>query len=889
MNDIDAFAAQAYGGTQTPPRQPAPVPVPPRLANQPPAPLRTNNPGALMPKGRMAEFGTMEEGLRALDQNLQAYGKRGINTLEGVINTWSPGNAPGNTPEGTRNYINHVAKVTGLKPDQPIDLSDPLVRLQLTAGITQFESGPQAIYQRGSAPAPAPARAATQPAPPAAAPAPAPAVPSAPLDQKDLMSPQAIDAFAAAAYNEPPKKGKVANAVTSFLRSGAGLVDTLYSPVPAIAGMVTYAGARAAGQSPEQAGATQARVTGALERPIGKAAGVTETPEYKGEVTQRLMDFIGENVSKGADWISQQTGMAKPEVEYYMNLGMAAPGALRGTRPGAVISREAGYVADAAKAAGGKVVEGAAAVTPAPVRSVVRGTVEAVAPGTTRPPPRAPTLGAPGVVTPGMPTTPMAQPPQPTMGRGSVGAAGVPDATIIRQALQSATPEFQQLYGNMPLDKVNTPVVLRHLEADSLPVPVRLTEGQATGDVVKLSKEQNLRGSQPAFAQRFNEQNAQLVENVPAIRERAAPDVFTTKTIESSEALINAYKTLDDARKLDIRAAYKALEDANGGTFPVDAQAIVRNADALLAKKLKTNFVPPEIAADLKTFREGGPMNFEQFEALRTNLAAEGRKAERAGDGNRAMAVSLIRQALEDVPLKGEAAGLKPLADKARDLASARFDALKKDPAYKAAVDDAVSADKFFDKFVINGVNKNIRTMVDTLGRDSVAHQHMRAGTINWLSDKAGIVEGRGNFSQANFNKGLKKLDDVKNFEAIFDPDSQLQLRTLGNVAAYTQFQPRGSFVNNSNTLVGYLANKAAGGLEQAGNVMGLKTFGYPIGSEARRVIRTARERREAEAALKPGAGSTLQDISRQGRRGEPTLSNEPLPPGGGRREPTLD
>lgn len=164
-------------------------------------------------------------------------------------------------------------------------------------------------------------------------------------------------------------------------------------------------------------------------------------------------------------------------------------------------------------------------------------------------------------------------------------------------------------------------------------------------------------------------------------------------------------------------------------------------------------------------------------------------------------------------------------------------------------------ADKYFDKFVINGINKNINTMVNTLGRDSVAHQHMKAGTINWLSDKAGIIDGRGNFSQANYNKAVKKLDDVKNFQAIFDPESQLQLRTLGNVAAYTQFQPRGAFVNNSNTLVAYLASKGAGALEQAGNIAGLKTFGYPLGSEARRVIRSARERQEVQKALQPGAG----------------------------------
>jgi hypothetical protein len=735
----------------------------------------------------------------------------------------------------------------------------PAPAAPIAAPAVPMQSPSQTVAQAAARQAPA------RPAP-AAAPAAAPAI-----NQSDLMSSQAVDAFASDVYGQPPKKGAVANQVTRFLRGSAALADTLLGVVPAVAGMATYAGARATGQTPEQAAATRASVTGAIERPVGRAFGVTETPEYKGEFSQRVAETIGKFVGETAESISKKTGIPKPEVEYYLEFGASALPFSR------TVQREVGMAGRAAGQAAGRVVEGVSQVTPAPVRAAVRATTEAVLPGTTRAPARAPT-----VVAPTTPAAPVA--PQPQMGRGSVGAAGVPDATIIRQALLSATPEFQQLFGNMPLDKANTPVILRRLEGDSLPIPVRLTEGQATGDIVKLSNEQNLRAKQPAFAQRFNEQNNQLVENVPLIRERAAPDVFATKTIESSQALIEAYKALDDARNVDIRAAYKALEDANGGAFPVDAQAIVRNADAKLAKKLKTNFVPPEIAADLKAFREGKPMNFEEFEALRTNLAAEARKAERAGDGNREYAVGLIRQAMEALPLKGEAAALKPIADQARGLASARFDALKKDPAYKAAVNDTVPADKFFDKFVINGINKNINTMVETLGRDSVSHQHMRAGTINWLSDKAGIVDNRSNFSQANYNKALKRLDDVNNFGAIFDPDSQLQLRTLGNVAAYTQFQPRGSFINNSGTLVGFLATKAAGGLEQVGNVAGLKTIGYPIGSEIRRGVSAARERREVERALSPTAGTTLQDISRQGK--VPNLVNQPPAP---RIEPVFD
>jgi hypothetical protein len=678
---------------------------------------------------------------------------------------------------------------------------------------------------------------------------------------------------------EPPKPGvvekttgKVASKVGEFFRgqgrAAASLADTGINALTGTLDVLAYPVARAyygTQMSPEAAAEKAKAETTSPKNVVGRAFGVTETPQYKGEASQQLMNYIGANMDKGADVIAKETGLPKADVESYMNtVLLATPSALKAagqTKLGQVIKTEAGYAGQAVK-------QGVQAVTPEIVQRGVVRAAEAVAPGVTG-------VKAPST-TPGAVPTVAGQPPQaapyaqPGGGRAaSVGAAATPDATIIKQALQTATPEFQQLYGNMPLDKVNAPVVLRHLEGDSLPVPVRLTEGQATGDLVKISKEQNTRGTPEgqALAYRLNEQNKALVDNVPLIREKAAPDVYSTRTIESSEALIDAYKKLDADRSAQITSAYKKLEDANGGTFPVDGVQLAKNADALLSKKLKTNFVPPEIAADLKRFREGEPMTFEQFEALRTNLAAEIRKAERSGDGNRSMASSLVYQALEDLPLQGSAAQLKPLADTARGLAKSRFDALKKDPAYKAAVNETVPADKFFDKYVIRGVNKNVNTMVETLGRDSVGHQHIKAGTINWLSDKAGIVDGKGNFSQANYNKALKSLDDVRNYQEIFDPETQLQLKTLGNVANYTQFQPRGSYVNNSNTLVGYLANKAAGGAEALGNVAGLKFVGgYPVGTEARKFIRSRKEKAAVEKSLQPGAGSTLEDVKNKGK-----------------------
>jgi hypothetical protein len=697
---------------------------------------------------------------------------------------------------------------------------------------------------------------------------------------EDLLKPENINAAVKEAVTTVPTKvkSKSGTFLSDVGASTASLADTALNAVTGTLDYLAYPLARAyygTQMPPEQAAERARQETTSAKNIVGRTFGVEQTPEYQNEASRKIMEAAAQvpgwaegktGIPLTAKTISEKTGIPQADVESYLNTGLFAVPGLAKTKPGQAVTRAVG---EEVGVAGQALKQGAQKVTPAPVQRMVGNVVEAVAPGTTNMPAKTPvrTLGQPQVA-------PYAAEPAPGVvaaaaprGRASIGAAGTPDATIIQQALTGATPEFQQLYSNMPLDKVNTPVVLRHLEGDSLPVPVRLTEGQATGDLVKISNEQNLRGRNPEFAYRFQQQNQALVDNVPAIRERAAPDVYAPKTIDSSQAIIDAYRTLDSERSGAISAAYKALEDANGGSFPVDGAAIARTADTMLAKKLKTEFLSPSIRSQLERFKAGEPMTFEQFEAMRTNLAAEIRKAERTGDGNAATAASIVRDAMEQLPIQGQAAALKPLADKARSLARERFEALRKDPAYKAAVDETVPADKYFDKYVIGGHNKNINTMIQTLGRDSPAHQHIKAGTINWLSDRAGIVDGKGNFSQANYNKAIKRLDDVNNFGAIFDPETSLQLKTLGNVANYTQFQPRGAFVNNSNTLVGYLANKAAGGLETAGNVIGLKTIGYPLGSEGRRVIQGARERAEVKRALEPGAGSTLQDISKKGQQ----------------------
>jgi len=602
--------------------------------------------------------------------------------------------------------------------------------------------------------------------------------------------------------------GQTQKAKQDLRASVASLADvTLGGIIPGVAGPVTYAGARFFGQSPEQAAALEQKVVGVTEKPFGKALGVTETQAYKGEASRQIMDFIGQNINKGAEWIAQKTGLPIGDVQNMMATATvaAAPAV------GKVATTTGKAIQEVASAVGKKLGVGELQVQQ------------------------------------NVPTAPVPS------GMVSAGAAAVPDATTIKQALSVATPELQKTISSIPVNEVNIPTLQRHIEADTLPVPIRLTEGQATGDVVKLSKEQNRRGKDPVLAQRFNEQNGQLVENLGLIRDKAAPDVYGTKKIENSQGIIDAYKELDNNLNTSINADYQALRDAAGGQFPVDAPQLLKNVETKLKKELLSNEAPAGQFNELKRLAENNSMTFEDYLSLRRNLGDIARTSQ---DGSVRKAASYMIEELEKLPLQKEAAALKPLADKARASAKSRFQMLEKDPAMKAAVDDSVPADKFIDKFVVNGVHKNINTMVENLGKDSPAHQHMAAGTVNWLTDKAGIVDGNGNFSQAGYNKALKKLDDVQNLNAIFNQEAASQLKTLGNVARYTQAQPRGHFVNNSNTLVGAMADKAAYIMEHGANVVGGGKFGVPVGSIVRSKVQQYKAGKETEKALETGAGT---------------------------------
>jgi hypothetical protein len=379
--------------------------------------------------------------------------------------------------------------------------------------------------------------------------------------------------------------------------------------------------------------------------------------------------------------------------------------------------------------------------------------------------------------------------------------------------------------------------------------------GQASQDPVLISTEQNLRGKQPQIVARIDEQNKALIANTNAIREAAAPDVYVRTAPEIGNIIIDAYKTKDAAANAAITKSYQALREANGGEFPIDAKAFVTAADEALHKGLLFDHVPGAVRKTMD--RLGNTMSFENFESLRTNLARIQRS--QTADGNERAAAGVIRQALEDMPLLPEAQGLKQLADTARAAARDRFAAIESDPAYKAVVSGKASADKFIDKHVIGADLKNVEMMKRNLAHDPTAQQAMAAGTLDRLKRSAGILDNdSGNFSQAGYNKALEQVRPK--LGVIFDPEHGQQVERLGRVSRWTQEQPRGSYVNTSNTMTAAIAEHAKSGVEGAVNVA---AHGVPMGTWIRRLGGRYMEQRELENVLQSGAGIRLKDIAK--------------------------
>ena len=459
-----------------------------------------------------------------------------------------------------------------------------------------------------------------------------------------------------------------------------------------------------------------------------------------------------------------------------------------------------------------------------------------------------------------------------TIDIGGVGAGSPGPAPFTPPTIADAPSVLQAANAAKAAGKAIDPVVQdRHVTAQTLPVPVKLTEGQATMNPTLISNEMNGRGkgqAAPVSPEFYQEQSKALGKNLDVIQSTIAPDIADTGKTTLGQTLVDAYKNKDAPIQADISAKYQALADANGGTLPIDGQAFVTNTDAALSKALKSGSLPSDIQSSLNEFRNGRQMTMEDFEQLRSDTADAMRNST---DGRARAAAGIVRQQLENMPLTPEAAALKPLADAARSAAKARFDALEKDPAYKAAVNDPTPvgepsplADNFTDGYVIRGKYANVKQMRANLANDSTANQSLAAAQLEHLRTLAKADPTTGAFNQAGYNNGITAAGPK--LAEVLGPDGAYYVKALGDTAKLVKAQPPGAFVNNSNSATALLAEGAKAAATHSTNML---FGGLPVGSIARTVGGKVMDSRAATAAAQrataPGAGMT--SLSEVGKR----------------------
>ena len=420
--------------------------------------------------------------------------------------------------------------------------------------------------------------------------------------------------------------------------------------------------------------------------------------------------------------------------------------------------------------------------------------------------------------------------------------------------VNSASPELQRAIVRAAQKNggaVNAEATLRQLEAGSLPVPVDLTEGQATRNAALYSEEQNLRGKLVAVGEHLGDQNTKLGQNVQAIRDQVGPDVFTTNNVEHGDTLMGAYEDIDKAANDQINAAYQKARD-----MVPDKNASVMSAPELMSNVIKAlhehdlfDSAPKDIMATLNRRAENGSMTFANIENMKTNLARIQRSF--SADGNTRYAAGIIRDQLEQMPLTVDNAQVQAAYNAARSLARQRFQAIDADPAYKAVVNEKIAPDDFVRKFVINGKRDDVSTMAQAMQGNDKARQTIAVAVLDHLRDKAGLgSDYRGLFKQAGYNNALMALDPK--LQSLVGPRTAETLQNLGQVAHNIQVGPPGHTVNSSNTLTAGLSDYAQGAAEHSVN----KYFGgVPIGTLAKKGYQSIANGARIRQAIQPGAG----------------------------------
>lgn len=384
----------------------------------------------------------------------------------------------------------------------------------------------------------------------------------------------------------------------------------------------------------------------------------------------------------------------------------------------------------------------------------------------------------------------------------------------------------------------------RQVAAD-LPVPIKLTLGQAERDPVQLSFEKNTAkdGSLGApLREHGAEQNARLQQNFEAFIDDTGANA--PSNIETGRAVVDKGLVKDAARaKAEYRVKYKAAENAGEMEAPVSTASLIDHL------KQNESFNAPGLApvlglAQKELVRLGGAelvdgqlvpldLSLKNMELLRRQINT-GIGADVTNATNMKLGVEL--KGVIDTATDGIGGDLYKAARKSRQ----RYAQLYEDNAVvadllsarKGTADRKVALEDVFRRTVLNGSREDLGKLRRTLqvsgsAEGGQAWKELQGATVRHLLEQATSGAGtdmRGNpiLSAHKLNQAVRALEDGGKMEFILGKKGAQQIRDINDLSKFVNTLPPDHSVNTSNS--GIVILKA---LSEAG-ILGT-TIGLPL------------------------------------------------------------
>jgi hypothetical protein len=473
---------------------------------------------------------------------------------------------------------------------------------------------------------------------------------------------------------------------------------------------------------------------------------------------------------------------------------------------------------------------------------------------------------------------------------GRVAELGAKGATTLpRRALEALRKEPEATPGTMgSVGSAGTDAAAqRTATAANLPVPVRLTKGQASRDPAQLKFEvetAKLPEQGAALRQRYVEQNDAILRNFDSWLDQTGAEAPTLRAVGTSVDRALVEQAARD--KAQIRAAYRAAEKSGEMEAPITLSSVVEHLnesapDAAVAPLLdvaRRRALQLGIAAERDGQLVPQPVPLKTAELYRRAI---GNATDYEPTNVRQ---ATIIKGLVDETTEGMGGDLYRSARQLRARYAQNYEnrgaVSKLLSTRRGTTDRQVAFEDVFDHTVLKGSLDDVRNVRRVLQRGGEegqqAWRELQGASIKWIRDEATksvATDSTGNrvISPAALDKAIRTLDHDGRLDFIFGKRGAQQLRDINELAQIAKTVPPEAAINTSNTASTLLAGFVDAGL--IGSTGG--ALPIPVATMFR-VVRQHVKDRALRKRIEEALGEQIKKQAPNNKRKAPAVQEPP-------------